>query len=645
MNRFKDLKVIGEGSFGIVYLAEEKNTQTLVAIKRMKRRYNSWEECMNLREVRSLRKIRHPNIIKLREVFREENQLHLVFDYAESNLFKFYSAQFKQKGNEIPEKFIKRVIYQTLRGLDHLHAKGFFHRDLKPENLLVDSEKNIKIADFGLAREIRSMPPYTDYISTRWYRAPEILLKMPNYSHPVDIFALGCIMAELFLGRPMFDGKSEMDQLHKIFSVLGYPKKWPEGLALAAKLGIELEDRPPRPLKLLLPRASREAINLLEKMFQLDPKKRGSANSLMQHSFFRGMADASSPNKVSENRRSSLEINRQPNFKKASGKNLNDQQTVKNHRKLEKTDISKINPDLYSQLMNFKLKQRNPPPIPEEKSRKSEDDSFYMPGTPHDEEFLKQSLMENKSLTEEIDTIINRKSQPIISLNTRERNYLYPKNKTLNAIGDGHSGNNHTQNNFGSGVESFKKFQFASNAFQPVNPLYNSKPFHPSTHNLLSKNSVSKKCFLPNSQISAHTNPRTLKPSQSFTRAPLNLNSCEPSFLRSNHQPAFTPKSKLNIEIPGNLKISNPNFQKITPKTSNQQIVIPKKNFKNKGKKAKRKNSRSPEEFVQNEAVRSPENKENLKGFQPQTSSKDLLPSYMMFLGPKHEQNEFKFHF
>ena len=642
MNRFKDLKVIGEGSFGIVYLAEEKETQTLVAIKRMKRRYNSWEECMNLREVRSLRKIRHPNIIKLREVFREENQLHLVFDYAESNLFKFYSAEFKHKGSEIPEQFIKRVIYQTLRGLEHLHAKGFFHRDLKPENLLVDSEKNIKIADFGLAREIRSMPPYTDYISTRWYRAPEILLKMPNYSHPVDIFALGCIMAELFLGRPMFDGKSEMDQLHKIFSVLGYPKKWPEGLALAAKLGIELEERPARSLKLLLPRASPDAINLLQKMFQLDPKKRGSANSLMQHPFFNGLSEKIRSGNSTEHRRNSLELNTQPNLNKNIRKKSTDKKIINKRRKSEKNDISKINPDLYSQLMNFKLKQRNPPPIPEEKSQKSEDDSFFMPGTPHDEEFLKQSLMENKSLTEEIDTIINRKSQPIISLNTRERNYLYPKNKTLNAIEDGHS-KNHIQNNFGSGVESFKKFQFATNSFQPVNPLYNSKPFHPSTNNLLSKNSVSKKCFLPNPQI--NPNPRRLKPSQSFTRGLLNLTTCEPSFLRSNHPTPFTPKSGLNIDIPGNIKLSNANFQKLTPKNSNTQIVIPNKNFKNKTKKSKKKGSSSPDEYRQNDKIRSPENKENLKGFQPQTSSKDLLPSYMMFLGPKHEQNEFKFHF
>lgn len=104
----------------------------------------------------------------------------------------------------MPEEQIKSIIYQTANGLAHMHKHGFFHRDLKPENLLSDSKGLLKIIDFGLAREIRSRPPYTDYVATRWYRAPEILLKQPNYNSPVDIFALGCIMAELYLNRPLF---------------------------------------------------------------------------------------------------------------------------------------------------------------------------------------------------------------------------------------------------------------------------------------------------------------------------------------------------------------------------------------------------------------------------------------------------------
>ena len=120
------------------------------------------------------------------------------------------------KGNtkDLPENEIKSIIYQTLEGLAHMHKKGFFHRDLKPENLLTTGNIT-KIADFGLAREIRSKPPFTDYVSTRWYRAPEILLRSTTYNSPVDIFAMGAIMAELYMLRPLFPGKNETDQIYK----------------------------------------------------------------------------------------------------------------------------------------------------------------------------------------------------------------------------------------------------------------------------------------------------------------------------------------------------------------------------------------------------------------------------------------------
>ena len=112
--------------------------------------------------------------------------------------------------------------------LQYIHRQGFFHRDLKPENLLVAPDMTVKIIDFGIAREIRSKPPYTEYVSTRWYRAPEMLFRFSTYSAPVDIFAVGCIVAEMYLGRPLFLGSSELDQISKITSVLGSPAgSWP----------------------------------------------------------------------------------------------------------------------------------------------------------------------------------------------------------------------------------------------------------------------------------------------------------------------------------------------------------------------------------------------------------------------------------
>lgn len=131
--------------------------------------------------------------MKLKEALRENDELFLIFEFADTNVLKMYQTV-KNEGNRLPEGAIKRIVYETCSGLAYMHKHGFFHRDMKPENLLVTSKNVVKIADFGLAREIRSLPPYTDYISTLWYRAPENLLRSTNYTSAIDIFSLGCIM-------------------------------------------------------------------------------------------------------------------------------------------------------------------------------------------------------------------------------------------------------------------------------------------------------------------------------------------------------------------------------------------------------------------------------------------------------------------
>ena len=172
----------------------------------MKKKFYSWEECMALREIKSLRKLNHGQIVKLKEVIRVNDDLYFVFEYMEQNIYQLM----KDKKKGFTEQEIKSIMYQTILGLAYMHKHGFFHRDMKPENLLVKGDA-VKIGDFGLAIEIRSRPPFTDYVSTRWYRAPEILLRSTNYNSPVDIFACGAIMAELYLQRPLFPGTNETD--------------------------------------------------------------------------------------------------------------------------------------------------------------------------------------------------------------------------------------------------------------------------------------------------------------------------------------------------------------------------------------------------------------------------------------------------
>ncbi|XP_047335497.1 serine/threonine-protein kinase MHK-like [Impatiens glandulifera] len=168
--------------------------------------------------LQSLRRLNHPNIIKLKEIVRENNELFFVFEYMEYNLYQIM----RDRQNPFSEKEIRDLMYQVLEGLAHMHKNGYFHRDLKPENLLVTNQI-IKMADFGLAREVSSVPPFTEYVSTRWYRAPEVLLQSPLYTPSVDMWAVGAILAELFTLCPIFPGESEADQLYKICCVLGKP--------------------------------------------------------------------------------------------------------------------------------------------------------------------------------------------------------------------------------------------------------------------------------------------------------------------------------------------------------------------------------------------------------------------------------------
>lgn len=200
--RYSAMSNLEEGAFGQVMKARAKDTGDWVAIKRIKKKFYSWDECVNLREVKSLRKLNHPNIVKLKEVLKVSEELFLVFEYMEGNLFHFYQDA-KKARLRLPEPTVRSIIAQVCSALVYMNKVGYFHRDLKPENILMNSNTVVKLADFGLAREIRSLPPYTDDVATLWYKAPELLLRSTTYNSPVDMFAVGCIMVtSFFLSAP-----------------------------------------------------------------------------------------------------------------------------------------------------------------------------------------------------------------------------------------------------------------------------------------------------------------------------------------------------------------------------------------------------------------------------------------------------------
>jgi protein kinase len=248
----------------------------------MKKKYTDWDECLSLKEVQALLTLKHSNIVTLNELILQKNELNMIFEFIGQNLFEYAKNM-----NEIPEYKIRNIAFQILQGLAYMHKNNFFHRDMKPENILISGDQ-VKLADFGLARDINSEPPFTDYVATRWYRSPEVILNSKVYSSPIDIFALGAIIAELYTGVPLFPGKEASDQMNKICEILGTPcqSDWNEGFNLASQIHFKFPQFRGKKLKNVIYRACDNAINLLESMLCFNPSKRPSAVKCLQHPFF-----------------------------------------------------------------------------------------------------------------------------------------------------------------------------------------------------------------------------------------------------------------------------------------------------------------------------------------------------------------------
>ncbi|XP_062043452.1 mitogen-activated protein kinase 13 isoform X1 [Lepus europaeus] len=283
---------VGSGAYGAVCSAIDKRSGEKVAIKKLSRPFQSEIFARRAyRELLLLKHMQHENVIGLLDVFtpasslRNFHDFYLVMPFMQTDLQKIM-------GMEFSEDKIQYLVYQMLKGLKYIHSAGVVHRDLKPGNLAVNEDCELKILDFGLARHADA--EMTGYVVTRWYRAPEVILSWMHYNQTVDIWSVGCIMAEMLTGKTLFKGKDYLDQLTQILKVTGVPgAEFVQKLKdKAAKTYIQsLPQIPKKDFTQLFPRASPQAVDLLERMLELDVDKRLTASQALAHPFFEPFRD------------------------------------------------------------------------------------------------------------------------------------------------------------------------------------------------------------------------------------------------------------------------------------------------------------------------------------------------------------------
>ena len=286
-NKYEVIGIVGEGAYGIVYKCKNKETGKYVAIKKFKEIGDDLIKKTMKRELKMLQRLHHPNIVEFQDAFKRKGNLFLVFEFVDKNLLELIEEN--PKG--LDPNIIKTIIYQLCKAIKYLHGQKIIHRDIKPENLLIAKNNETKLCDFGFARLISgNSEKLTDYVATRWYRAPELLISQGEYGPEVDYWAIGCIMGELVDGNPLFPGENELDQIHCIQKVLGnltekqqetfYSNPIYQGKNLLNITKPETLERK------YFGKLNKQAINFLKGLLELEPKKRLNENNVFQHPYF-----------------------------------------------------------------------------------------------------------------------------------------------------------------------------------------------------------------------------------------------------------------------------------------------------------------------------------------------------------------------
>ncbi|XP_042489882.1 mitogen-activated protein kinase 20-like [Macadamia integrifolia] len=298
-NRYKIQEVVGKGSYGLVCSAIDVNTGEKVAIKKIHDIFEHISDAARiLREIKLLRLLRHPDIVEIKHIMlppsrRDFKDIYVVFELMESDLHQVIKAN-----DDLTREHYQFFLYQLLRALKYIHTANVYHRDLKPKNILANANCKLKICDFGLARVAFNDTPttifWTDYVATRWYRAPELCGSFfSKYTPAIDIWSIGCIFAEVLTGKPLFPGKNVVHQLDLMTDLLGTPT-----LETVSRIRNEkarryltsMRKKQPMPFSQKFPNADPQALKLLERLLAFDPKDRPTAEEALADPYFKGLA-------------------------------------------------------------------------------------------------------------------------------------------------------------------------------------------------------------------------------------------------------------------------------------------------------------------------------------------------------------------
>ena len=449
-NKYEVIGIVGEGAYGIVYKCKNKETGKFVAIKKFKEIGDDLIKKTMKRELKMLQRLHHPNIVQFQDAFKRKGNLFLVFEFVDKNLLELIEEH--PKGLE--PNLIRNIIFQLCKAIKYLHDQKIIHRDIKPENLLITENNETKLCDFGFARLISgNSEKLTDYVATRWYRAPELLISQGEYGPEVDYWAIGCIMGELVDGNPLFPGENELDQIHCIQKVLGNLTEKQQDTFYSNPIfqGKNLLNitKPETLERKYFGKFNKQAIMFLKGLLELDPKKRLNGVSVFQHPYFAKLVG--NDNKLSKQMiQDEIQSNESKEKKMVNINKIN--------TKNESDKMSANNTGQSNQILKIKIIQTNHKINNNENNKKGEKNCEKNNDGKKNKEMIKNNIntIDNKSIVMNNNNINNNNNskQPnitninIINYNTINENFI--QNNCQNVFINNKNTNEKIKNNMNS---------------------------------------------------------------------------------------------------------------------------------------------------------------------------------------------------